>query len=362
MIRKIGPVGLGPARHKLDRYLGGAHDVPIVDEYRAEARQKLGEKCTPKQVEMAALALFERDLSRLPRSLTVLNEGSSVPGIAGGQACAGVGPARGLRRGVSGSRAAVDPPPLRSLCQSDAYLSTLAASLAGQNAALTPAILKALDDFKGELLFQTVDKDRKLGMMAEAADVAPLVGVYEVSGGAQVTGCWSEQEARLVDQALETMAARLPGSAGLVKSVVMRTHLGASVNEREETVELILGLYMKTRPGEIHLLRERVFTEPEGLMRTVYHEAGHELEKGLNLKNSPFGSGEFVSAYARTNCHEDFAETHADLVHHWDKYQANPERYLSDTDDLGRKRRWILEVAYGQAVGAPVELGYLFHP
>jgi hypothetical protein len=299
----------------------------VAQHYRQKAKKALmlgaprGQKQLPpdseRAVEQIALGLFERDLSLLPPALTS-------------------GP---------------------SLAQTSAYAGLLGACLHGTCSGLSPTVLQALEGFRADLLELREGNCRYLGDTREAALAAEAVSCQLLPSGVRLLGAWDANEAEIVEATLQQMLRKIPASRGLIQTVVLRTHIGENLDESGRSVSTVAGLFDRRYRGELGLLRLQV-RRPDGLDRTLFHEAGHELDLALGngdyrsqRSDTPFAQAgsehDYVTAYATKGPEEDFAETHADLLLHWDLYQSQPTLFLHAQGKIAQKRRWILKYGYG---------------
>jgi len=310
----------------------------LGDLYRAEATRRLGNASTAEQ-ELLALALFERDLSRLsatnvePTPLDRADRSAAPPDRA----------------------LSIPIPPPERLADVSAYTANLALILSGAiGHQLTPIILEALNQFNlGKLLDPNTARPR-MGNPENAAFIAGQLNQVSLPNGVVVLGSWNEAEAGTVHSALATMHARLPASRDLIDRVVLRTFIEGGHHSQTA------GLYTASRPGEVQLGR---WLAPEEQARVLYHETAHELDRRhdniSSAPGSPFGQTanplDYVSEYATTSPTEDFAETHADLVVNWELFMQTPDVYLHGEGGQAEKRRFILERCYGVSVSPPSE-------
>jgi hypothetical protein len=114
------------------------------------------------------------------------------------------------------------------------------------------------------------------------------------------------------------------------------------------------------------VLSRSLLSDPGKLKQTLFHEFGHlvdencaspGLEYASDAADSPFGKGvdpaAYASPYAQANRHEDFAETHAYLMLHWNEIQKDEAGEISARGEFGQKLGWILQHAYRQPVPSP---------
>lgn len=299
----------------------------VANHYRDRAKRALLEGAPAQQtelpphseraVEQIALGLFERDLAKLPAGMT------------------------------SGS----------ALARCSGYAGLLGACLHGTWSGLSPAVMEALEGFKPELLELREGNCRYLGDTREAALAAETVSSQLLPSGVRLLGAWDRHETAVVESNMQDLLRKIPGARGLIQTIVLRTHIGENLDETGRSVSTVAGLFDRRFRGEIGLLRLQV-RQPQGLDRTLFHEAGHELDLALGHGeyrsqrwDTPFArAGEphdYVTTYAAKGPEEDFAETHADLVLNWDLYQSQPTLFLHAQGRVAEKRRWILKYGYG---------------
>ncbi len=126
-------------------------------------------------------------------------------------------------------------------------------------------------------------------------------------------------------------------------------------------VQGIRGIYVLDLGPEVAGLAgpgDAIALEPTYDGSTLAHEAGHiadydfgsVLHELSSPAHGPFGRPPFISDYASTDAHEDFAETHESLISNWDEILADPARYLDPSyqGGLGAKYRFIMEKVYAE--------------
>jgi hypothetical protein len=322
----------------------------LSETYRQQARSEAPD-LNEREAELTALHLLERDLSKLPQTLTVSRP---APQLAESPFPAALTP-------VSPNKTDPKLKSLGGMAASGAYTANLGAVLSGGMGGLAPAVFKVLSGFRPELLVdQRQGGWRYLGTHQEQTKAAGTVSTVKLSNGGDLLGAWSAEEVQKVEGALKNMESKLPGSSSMVKSFALGVYLGGRENEQGEQNFAVAGLAYGQK--EIGVVR----TSTGSFANTVYHEAGHEKDKALGKNGrfyserpgSPFLSStdpnDYVSGYAMVLGREDFAETHADLVTNFDKIQANSDLSLWANGPLGAKRRDILQ-SYGLNVPKPSE-------
>lgn len=339
------------------------HDHPadddigdLVDGYRAEAGRLIGNGSTAYgEPELLALALFERDLSRLPSEYTVASSVSDANAAGDGA----LSPPLNIAQPCP-----LLPPPAspQHLTDLSAYTANLAAALSGSlGHQLAPAVLDALNRFNVAKILDAVPVlfQPALAMPNTASNTAAQLSEVALPDGLTVLGSWNENETTVISTALARMHSLLPGSRGLVHQVVIRTFIEGTEHFQ------VAGLHVSSRatagvPGEVHVGR---WLSPADLARTLYHEAGHELYSRFanvcSAPDSPFGRTssplDYVSEYAMVSPEEDFAETHADMLANWDLFSQARDVYMFGEGGQAEKRRFILEKCYGFTVAPPGE-------
>jgi hypothetical protein len=127
-------------------------------------------------------------------------------------------------------------------------------------------------------------------------------------------------------QALREAAGRLPkGHAMRARDIYLSERLGGTPHGA-----VVEGIAV----DDGTILDRRVLMTARG-KEVFYHEVGHKMDEAVvwsprgplsarYSSSAPWGQGSFVSAYARVNGAEDFAETYAYVV----KHQGNPLKLL----------------------------------
>lgn len=314
-----------------------------AEPFREEARKLLSNP-TERQVEVTALTLFEQSLAAAPRTLVV------IPG-----------PASGV-------------PPGKGLAESGLYTAKLAATLGGGAFSLTPAIATVLQDFQADKIWTPVyfqgsaSQYRAAGNLDEVR-LAHLVTspALETPQGIRMRGILAREEAAHIEVALTEMERKIPGSTDTFHTVHVRTLLGES---QDPNTGMAYGgvAGLAGAMEEIGLSRE-VARNLDSCRETVFHEAGHELDRRLGQQaglhygsvhpDSPFGKtsdpNDYVSSYAQAFCWEDLAETHRVLFSQHDSITAHPDLWIHANGKVGEKLAWLLEEGYGQSVPPPSE-------
>lgn len=275
-------------------------------------------------VESTALNLFERSLGANPQAQSQIQ----------------------LKPGSAGDIFDMQSLPVsegaRGLAKQGQYLSFLSASSAA--GPLSPALMAILGDFD-------TDKLQKLSNNAFATIVAASTSSQSFAHeGVQISGCRSDRERENLTQALSYLKDRCPQALDATKVVILES---APLPEGPDTVTH--GQTFSGQPTAV--LRRSICDTPETTQWILYHEIGHILDANgaySQRPDSPFGKGEGVTAYAATSpADEDFAETNADVLKHWDKLKSNPDLFLHAGGEAGAKRAWILKEVYGQEIPPP---------
>ncbi|MCE7874650.1 hypothetical protein DYH09_30365 [bacterium CPR1] len=314
-----------------------------AEPFREEARKLLSNP-TERQVEVTALTLFEQSLAAAPRTLVV------IPG-----------PTSGV-------------PPGKGLAESGLYTAKLAAALGGGAFALSPAMITVLEDFQADKIWTPVyyqgsaSQYRAAGHLDEVR-LAHLVTSppLETEQGIRMRGILSPEEAAHIEIAIAEMERKIPGSSDSFHTVHVRTLLGEG---QDPATGVAYGgvAGLAGAMEEIGLSRE-VARNLDSCRETLFHEAGHEIDRKLGQKvglhygsvhpDSPFGKTsdptDYVSSYAQAFCWEDLAETHRVLLGQHDSITAHPDLFIHANGKVGQKLAWLLEKGYGQTVPPPCE-------
>lgn len=306
-----------------------------AEPFREQARKLLPDNQTERQVELTALSLFEQSVSAAPKTITLID--SPQGGVAPGQ----------------------------GLAESGLYTAKLAAALGGGPSVLSPALMTVLGDFKADRLWTGTyfpgsnSQYRAIGEFQDQrlANLVTSQG-HETPQGIRMRGILEPLEAAHIEIALNDMERKIPGSTDSFHTVHVRTVLGESQDPK--TGKPIGGVAGLADEEEMGLARE-VTRNLDSCKETVYHEAGHELDRKLgNLslrEDSPFGKTsepeDYVSEYARTYPWEDLAETNRVLFSRFDRIQANPDLWLHANGEVGNKLAFLLKEAYGLSVPPP---------
>lgn len=314
-----------------------------AEPFREEARKLLSSP-TERQVEVTALTLFEQSLAAAPRTLVV------IPA-----------PASGV-------------PPGKGLAESGLYTAKLAAALGGGAFALSPAITTVLQDFQADKIWTPVYFQGSASQYRAAGDLdevrlAHLVTspALETPQGIRMRGILAPEEAAHIEIAIAEMERKIPGSSDTFHTVHVRTLLGEA---QDATTGVAYGgvAGLAGSLEEIGLSRE-VARNLDSCRETLFHEAGHELDRRLGKRfgthyasvdaSSPFGKtsdpNDYVSSYAQAFAWEDLAETHRVLLSQHDSIQAHSDLWIHANGAVGKKLAWLLEEGYGQPVPPPSE-------
>lgn len=226
---------------------------------------------------------------------------------------------------------------------------------------LTPAISQALSEVHWELLKDQQSGFTLLGTVDDLATAnkatAPVAGM---DWGVKITGYWNDHQRENVEKAVTELSRKTGTKAmNLLREVHLSTYLGTLPEGP------ILGITRTV--GPVAILREQ--SELNGNTRWIlFHEVGHQLDRFLAKSSvrfrshdadTPFGKTDRVQDYVHPSLlgspHEDFADTHAMTILHWDEIKANPDLYLHARGEIGRKMSWILTNAYKEEIPAPSE-------
>lgn len=298
-----------------------------AEAFREQARDRV-----TSGVEMTALALFERAVLEAPTQL------------------------------LSGS-AGLPADPQKAL-----YLSTLLALQGLPSSGLNPALVQVLDDFR---VWQPQAQPGRVGTLGDFSDqvqAARVVGSPASLAAGPVDGkpyhipllgSTDPIEVAHIQSALQEMVRKTNSKAlHLVKEIYLRPFL-AHFTDPQGQPQLVDGL---AHNRQVIGILQASARDPQAARRALFHEAGHELDHilskpGVAYRSSwddnPFGQGECVSEYARTNATEDFAETHQVLIEEWDQIRECPDLFLHARGQIGEKLAWIWQKGYREELPPP---------
>ena len=305
--------------------------LPGAGDYRAEARQRLGDGVDERTLELGALQLYENSL--------LATTGSPIP------------------------RPMVHP----QVFQATRSLDSLAGYTAGLvGGGLGAAAVASLAGFSPTLLWSPDAETSRLKILGEpavldkvASELAPRFRVSFPDHEVWVTGNVLAEHRTLIGEAL----AQLHDSVGneafqQLKRVHIRPYLGQLSDRGGE----MAGLAALATPDALFIKASQL-EERERFAGTLFHEFGHLQDarkadfwsqhyRSLS-PGSPFGNGsdfDFVSDYARTKPTEDLAETHRFLIENWQAIQSEPQLWIHANGQLGDKLAWVLEQFYDRPV------------
>jgi len=301
--------------------------LPEAENYRVEARRRLGESADERTIELGALQLFENATRAGTRT----------------------GEARSQKFKLK-----------RTLDSVAGYMASLSGGAVGA------ATVAALAGFSPSLLWDPGAEDSRLKVFGEpavldkvATELAPRFSVSFPDHEVWVTGNLLPEHREVIGGALAQLHACVGNEAFRnLKRVHVRPYLG----QLGEKGGAIGGLASLTTPEALFVKTSQLDQEGE-FADTLFHEFGH-LQDGLKADlwsasyaslspGTPFGNGgnfDFVSEYARSQPIEDLAETHSYLIKHWDQIQAEPQLWIHANGELGDKLSWILEKFYDRPV------------
>lgn len=231
----------------------------------------------------------------------------------------------------------------------------------GTGHTLAPALTQALSEVHWNLLEDQQSGFTLLGTVDDLATAnIAAAPTTEMDWGVKITGHWNERERENVEKAVTELSRKTGTKAmNLLREVHLSTYLGTLPEGP------ILGITRTV--GPVAILREQA--ELNGNTRWIlFHEVGHQLDRFLAKSSvrfrshdadTPFGKTDRVQDYVHPSLlgspHEDFADTHAMTILHWDEIKANPDLYLHARGEIGRKMSWILKNAYKEEIPAPSE-------
>lgn len=326
-----------------------------VQAYRHQAHSLVGGQ--EGLVEVTALNLMERDLSRVPTTLTV--EQVVFPSFSAGLFPPTAMPANPLVPLDSAKE--LNAKKLGGMAACSAYTGALAAVLGSGPSTLTPGLCKLLSHFNPEAVF----KNEGGGWRSLAAyqEVMGAVSTVQLPSGIELRGAWNERELALAESTFQDLEKKLPGSQKLIRSLTTSTYVAGRVDAEGNENFAVGGRFY----GEGDISSQRPVGDGRAFQEVVAHEVGHAKDRELAKSPEGFASEEpgspflgtrdrsdYVSDYATTLGREDFAETHRDLVTNWNKIMKTSDLSLHANGALGEKRRYILE-SYGAPVPPPSE-------
>ena len=304
--------------------------LPVAENYRVEARERLGDGVDERTLELAALQLFEN---------TALAKASSVV------------PTKHRPQVFDAART------LESLTS---YTASLACGPLGG-----PAVA-ALSRFSPNLLWQPNSEQQRLKILGDpavldevATQLAPRFSVSFPDHEVWVVGNVPAEHRDMIAGTLEQLHDCIGNDAfRQLKRVHVRPFIGHAGSRGGE----ISGLASLATPEAVFVKASQM-AEREKFAGTLFHEFGHlkdAAESGFwsqyyasTAPGSPFGNGgdlDYVSEYARTKPTEDLAETHRFLIQHWDEIQSEPQLWIHANGELGDKLSWVLDKFYDRPV------------
>lgn len=308
-----------------------ARKLPVAENYRVEARERLGDGVDERTLELAALQLFEN---------TALAEKGS-PSPAG-----------------KPQRQVFDL--TRTLESLHSYTAAVAAG------PLNGPAVAALSRFSPGLLWEPKADQHRLKILGEpavldkvATELAPRFSVSFPDHEVWVIGNVRPDQREMIAGTLEQLHACIGNEAF---RQLERVHVRPYIGQAGERGGEISGLASMNTP-EVIFIKASQMEDRDKFAGTLFHEFGHlrdARQAGLwsqgyasMTPGSPFGSGgpfDFVSDYATTKPVEDLAETHRFLIQNWDKIQAEPQLWIHANGELGDKLAWVLDEFYGRSV------------
>lgn len=301
--------------------------LPGAEDYRVEARQRLGEAADERTVELGALQLFENATQAGTRN----------------------GEARTQKFKLK-----------RTLDSVAGYMAGLSGGPVGA------ATVAALNGFSPTLLWDPGAEESRLKVFGEptvldkvATELAPRFSVSFPDHEVWVTGNVLPEHRETIGGALAQLH-RCAGNEAFRK--LKRVHVRPYLGQIGEKGGAIGGLASLTTPEALFVKTSQLDQAGE-FADTLFHEFGH-LQDGIKADlwsesyaslspGTPFGNGgnfDFVSEYARSQPIEDLAETHSFLIKNWDKIQAEPQLWIHANGELGDKLKWILDKFYDRPV------------
>lgn len=210
---------------------------------------------------------------------------------------------------------------------------------------------------QGDNHWRTVGTYEDMLTVNRALEPRPSMITLERPVGAQrvaVYGARTPQELQNIEAAVRRLDELNPG-LGVPSEIHVRSELGEVTDAAGHPLGGIGGL---GGDGQRLVIGRAQLSSADATAAIIDHEVGHNLDtqlgdlstgKGAGL----FGEGDCVSAYAKKNPREDFAETHRVLIRDWEKITGNPELYVNNSTDVGRKFGFILEEVYGVSEPTP---------
>lgn len=309
----------------------GVRGLPGAENYRVEARQRLGDGVDERTLELGALQLYEN---------TIL-AGAGSPGPA----------------------PKVHPQVFQATRSLDAVAGYTAGLVGGGLGAVAVA---SLAGFSPALLWEPNVEASRLKILGEpavldkvASELAPRFSVSFPDHEVWVTGNVGPEHRDTIAEALGQLHDSIGNEAfQALKKVHVRPYIGQLSHSSGE----ISGLAALATPDAVFVKASQLEEKGE-FAGTLFHEFGHLQDArkadfwSQNYRSlspsSPFGNGgdfDFVSDYARSKPTEDLAETHRFLVQHWDKIQAEPQLWVHANGELGDKLAWVLDKFYDRSL------------
>lgn len=305
--------------------------LPGAENYRAEARQRLGDGVDERTLELGALQLYEN---------TILATAGS-PGPA--------------------------PKVHPQVFQATRSLESVAGYTAGLvGGGLGAAAVASLAGFQPTLLWEPGAEESRLKILGEpavldkvASQLAPRFSVSFPDHEIWVTGNVPPEQRATIGEALAQLHDSIGNEAfQQLKKVHVRPFIGQLGHSGGE----IVGLASLHAPDAVFMKASQL-DEPEKFAGTLFHEFGHLRDArkadfwSQNYASlspgSPFGNGgdfDYVSDYARSKPTEDLAETHRFLIENWDQIHTEPQMWVHANGDLGGKLAWVLDTFYDRSV------------
>ena len=304
--------------------------LPVAENYRVEARERLQDGFDERTVELAALQLFEN---------TALASASTVV------------PTKHRAQPFEADRT------LESLA---GYTASLASGPLGG------AAVAALSRFSPSLLWQPNVEQQRLKILGDpdvldkvATQLAPRFSVRFPDHEVWVVGNVPAEHRDMIAGTLEQLHDSIGNEAfQQLKRVHVRPFIGQAGSRGAE----ISGLASVATPEAVFVKASQL-ADREKFAGTLFHEFGHLKDAAKSgfwsqyyastAPGSPFGNGgdlDYVSEYARTKPTEDLAETHRFLIQHWDAIHAEPQLWVHANGELGDKLNWELDKFYDRSV------------
>lgn len=305
--------------------------LPGAENYRVEARQRLGDGVDQRTLELGALQLFENSI--------LASTGSPVP------------------------RPMVHPQVFQATRSLDSVAGYTAGLVGGGLGAVAVA---SLAGFCPTLLWSPDAESSRLKILGEpevldkvATELAPRFSVSFPDHEVWVTGNVGSQHRAMIGQALAQLHDSIGNEAfQQLKRVHVRPYLGQLTDLGGE----LAGLAALSTP-EALFIKASQLEDQQQFAGTLFHEFGHlqDARKANFLSQhylsispgSPFGNGgdfDYVSDYARSKPTEDLAETHRFLIQNWNKIESEPQLWIHANGQLGDKLAWVLDKFYDRPV------------